>query len=76
MYEATKTISELAQWAKSADAGDYLATYEAGDDGLDGSRCGYSDVHLDETKRVLRARDLTLVADDRGLVVEELKTID
>lgn len=73
----TKTITELAQWAKSADAGDYLVTYEeSGDDGLDGSRCGYSDMHLAEVKLGLRDRDLALVADDRGLVVEARRSID
>ena len=69
----TKTTAELMTWARTANAGEYLARYA--DDGLDdvsdsGSRCGYGDDQLDAAKRILRSRDLTLTADDRGLVVE------
>lgn len=61
------------QWAETAMAGEYLATYE--DCGLDdvsdpGSRCGRDDSTLDAIKRTLRGRDLRLVADDRGLVAK------
>jgi hypothetical protein len=58
-------------WARTAEAGDYLRTYE--DSGLSayedpGSRCGYDDRELDETRRILADRDLRLEADDVGLV--------
>lgn len=66
--------NEAIIWARTAEAGDYLAEYE--DDDLDdvsdpGSRCGYDDPTLDEIERVLRARDLTLCATDVGLEVQE-----
>jgi hypothetical protein len=64
---------EALAWAREAEAGDYLHEWE--DDGLDevsdpGSRGGYDDETLDSVEDVLRERDLTLRADDCGLVVE------
>lgn len=69
------TNAELTTWARTAESGDYLAEYE--DDGLTaeedtGSRCGYDDQQLDAVARVLRERNLRLVADDCGLVVTEV----
>lgn len=59
-------------WARSAAPDDYLSRYAddglSADDAPSGSRCGHSDVTLDGVERVLRARGLTLVANDRGLV--------
>lgn len=61
------------EWASSASAGDYLVEYE--DTGMTaeedpGSRCGYDDQQLDEIRALLRKRDLTLEADDRGLMAQ------
>lgn len=68
-YEAS--ISEALDWASTAEAGDYLVQYE--DTGMShdddpGSRCGYDDAELAQIRDSLRERDLTLTADDRGLV--------
>jgi len=68
-YEADMPAAR--EWAASASAGDYLVEYE--DTGMTaeqdpGSRCGYDDQQLDEIRRILAGRDLTLEADDRGLV--------
>lgn len=67
-YEAD--INEARAWARSAEDGDYLVEYE--DTGMTdvedvGSRCGYDDFELAEIESILRARDLTLRADDVGL---------
>ena len=56
-------------WAATAERGDYLARYVDGENDP-GSRCGYSDSALDEIRRALVTRGLTLRADDMGLVVE------
>jgi hypothetical protein len=62
------SMQEARKWAKQAEAGEYLAEYEDVSDS--GSRCGFGDDELDEIARILRRRDLRLVADDRGLVAE------
>ena len=66
--------SEAIIWARTAEAGEYLAEYD--DDDLDdvsdpGSRCGFDDQTLDEVESVLRDRGLTLTATDVGLEVCE-----
>lgn len=68
-YEAS--ITDALAWARTAEVGEYLVRYkDAGSTPKSdpGSRCGYSDVELDEIEQVLRARDLRLVTDDRGLL--------
>ena len=69
-------ITDARTWAHTADAGDYLITYAAS--GMTheqdpGSRCGLGDDALDAIEAILRARDLTLTADDRGLVAEAVR---
>ena len=69
----TMSMGELATWSETVTGGEYLARYE--DDDLDevsdpGSRCGYDDATLDQIRRWLGARDLTIRADDIGLCVE------
>lgn len=74
------TLTDAIRWAETADPGDYLITYD--ETGLPaaedpGSRCGFDDAALAEIESMLRARDLTLMADDRrsgggGLVVTVL----
>ena len=64
-------MAAARDWARIADAGDYLIEYKntdltAAQD--PGSRCGFDDAQLDELKRILERRGLTLEADDRGLV--------
>lgn len=73
-YEAS--LTEALRWAADAEAGSYLVEYE--DTGLTdaqdpGSRCGYSDDELDQIRRALGDRDLTLTADDRGLVAQAVR---
>jgi hypothetical protein len=67
----TASRSEVMEWARTCSAGDYLATYAEGEDDPK-SECGYGSVLLDDLDTALRARGLTLVADDRGLVVREV----
>lgn len=67
------TDNEAVIWARTAEAGEYLARYE--DDDLDdvsdsGSRCGFGDDTLSEIDSVLPRRELTLTANDVGLIVE------
>lgn len=61
-------------WALTAEAGEYLIEYDDDDcppaDEDPGSRCGFGDDELDELGRMLRQRDLKLVADDCGLCAE------
>jgi len=71
------SLSTALTWAASAAAGDYLVEYE--DTGMTdrddpGSRCGYDDRGLDEIRRVLERRELTLTADDRGLVARSVRS--
>lgn len=74
-YEAS--LTDAVAWAETAEAGEYLVHYE--DTGLTsaedpGSRCGYDDAELAEIGQVLGARDLRLVADDRGLVATAVRS--
>ena len=62
---------EALDWARRAVPGDYLIEYdEAGGDADSdpGSRCGFDDEVLAAVEAELRRRDLSLVADDVGLV--------
>jgi hypothetical protein len=61
-------MAAARDWARIADADDYLIEYNAEQD--PGSRCGFDDAQLDELKRILGRRGLTLEADDRGLIAE------
>jgi len=72
----TISMSDARKWAKTADAGEYLCEYEdvyetdeerAKDDG---SMCGFGADEIAEINEILAKRDLTLTADDRGLVAE------
>lgn len=70
------TLAEAIRWARTAAAGDRLIDYdETGlTDAQDpGSRCGFDDAELADIEAVLRHNDLTLTADDRGLVAESQK---
>jgi hypothetical protein len=67
----TLSYQELRAWSARAEAGDYLARFEDCRGPDPGSRCGYSDMELDAVKGRLAERDLTLRADDTGLVVEQ-----
>jgi hypothetical protein len=74
-YEAS--ISDALDWAVTADAGDYLVTYD--DTGMTnaedpGSRCGYGDDELDAIRHELGKHNLTLTADDRGLVAQAVRS--
>jgi acyl-CoA reductase-like NAD-dependent aldehyde dehydrogenase len=99
-------VENVAQWATTASAGDYLAYYSqmtteetrpgywtvtgdasgeviwegeaaSSDEAYEAaeranerqSLCGFSEMVLDEAKRVLRRGDLTIAADDMGLRV-------
>jgi hypothetical protein len=69
------SLTSALVWARTAKAGEYLVEYE--DTGMTdvedpGSRCGYSDLALDEIGHVLLRRNLTLTADDRGLVAQSV----
>lgn len=71
---AGASVPSALRWAATAVAGEYLVKYE--DTGLTdsedpGSRCGYGDDELDAIRRELGKRDLTLAADDCGLVAQE-----
>jgi hypothetical protein len=63
---------DMAAWCTGAKDGTYLAVYWEGERDP-GSRCGWSDSALSEIRRRLRARGLTLRADDVGLVVATLE---
>lgn len=70
------TLADAIAWAREAEAGDYLVEYDDLDDNAEddpGSRCGFGDDELDAINRVLRVRDLTLNANDCGLVAEETR---
>lgn len=64
------SMSDARSWAKNCNPGDYLIWWDdvEGDD--PGSRGGFGDDELDELSKILRARDLHLVADDCGLVAQ------
>lgn len=71
------SLTAAIAWARTAKAGAYLFEYEAtGMTDVDdpGSRCGYSDSDLAEIESVLGRRDMTLVADDRGLVAQTVRS--
>lgn len=66
-------LREAIEWAQECEAGDYLIEYEDCDSTPEedpGSRCGFDDQELDAIRSVLRGRDMTLSADDRGLLAE------
>jgi hypothetical protein len=72
----TMSWADLGVWSETATEGEYLAEYE--DDDLDevsdpGSRCGYDDATLTQTRSWLGERGLSLSADDRGLCVVALE---
>ena len=58
-------LEPALEWARTAERGDYLSYYTSRDSSL----CGYAAQDLYQVKQVLRRRDLTLMADDLGLVV-------
>jgi len=65
------SLSAARAWARDADAGDYLIEYEDAPRGSDpGSMCGFGADEIAEINEILGRRDLTLTADDRGLVAE------
>ena len=71
--EYVASLADALAWASTAVDGEYLVHYE--DTGMTdaedpGSRCGYGDDELDTIRRALAKRDLTLTADDRGLVAK------
>lgn len=71
------SLSDALSWAASAADGDYLVEYD--DTGMTdtqdpGSRCGYDDIELDQIRRALADREMTLVADDRGLVAQAVRS--
>ena len=73
----TMNAADRHNFALTAEAGDYFARYSDGEpawteENDPGNRCGYGDVDLDEVRATLRGRDLTLSADDEGLIVEEV----
>ena len=75
--EVSEPTVNAAKWAQTAEPGDYLRTYEdaGGSDVSDpGSRCGYDDQQLDEANRILAERNLTMQADDTGLVAVEIES--
>ena len=51
------------------EATDGQAAYDHAERADTGSRCGWGDSEIDAAQRILARSDLTLVADDRGLVV-------
>ena len=51
------------------EATDGQAAYDHAERANTGSRCGWGDSEIDAAQRILARSDLTLVADDRGLVV-------
>ena len=65
----TMNATEVRVWAKTVDAGEYLATYDdtVGEDS--GSRCGYADSELAQIRSRLAERGLEIESDDRGLIV-------
>lgn len=76
-YE-TMSLTELTKWARQADAGEYLVEYEnTGITDIEdpGSMCGYGADELDAVKAELAMRDLSLEADDRGLVVQANRAV-
>ena len=62
------TLTYAITWARMADNGDYLVTYDEamGED----ERCGFGDDEIDAIKTGLSRRGLRLVADDYGLVAQ------
>lgn len=74
-YEAS--LTKAIKWARSAKDGEYLVEYK--DTGMTpaqdpGSRCGYGDQELASIDLELRERDLRLIADDRGLVAQAVRS--
>jgi hypothetical protein len=67
----TMTYTQLRAWSLASGPGDYLAKYEDMSSESDlGSRCGYTDEEIGQAKKWLATRDLSLVTDDVGIVVE------
>lgn len=74
-YEAL--LPRALEWASACKDGEYLVEYsETGMTDVEdpGSRCGYDDVGLDKIRRVLSEREMTLEADDRGLVARAVRS--
>ncbi len=63
-------MNALREWARTAEPGAYLRGYVDHQDS-ENSRCELSDLELDYVRQILRARDLHLRADDRGLVCSQ-----
>ena len=71
------SLTSALAWARTAEAGEYLVEYE--DTGMtdaedSGSRCGYDDAEIAEIRDMLWRRSLRLVADDRGLVAQAVRS--
>jgi hypothetical protein len=64
---------DVPEWCVEASIGDYLAIYWEGEKDP-GSRCGWSDSSISDVRARLARRGLTLRADDRGLVVGEVRS--
>ena len=69
-YQGRRSLSEALEWARSAEAGEYLEHHYGPDPK---NLCGYSEQDLAEITRALRAHDLSLTADDVGLVARTLR---
>jgi len=63
----------VGAFCATAVVGDYLATYWEGERDT-GSRCGWPDSAITDIRCRLARRNLTLFADDRGLVIAEVAT--
>jgi len=67
------TLTDAIEWARQADAGEYLSKYaDRPTDEDDGSRCGWGDDELAEIETALARRKLRLDADDVGLIAVAL----
>lgn len=66
--ETPASRGAVMAWASECAEGDYLATFAA-DETDPTSECGYGAVLLADVASTLRTRNLTLIADDLGLVV-------
>lgn len=65
-----KTAQELAAWARTATAGEYLAEFDDGPEDDPQSLCGYSEPQIADMDAALARRGLILRTDDVGIVVE------